>query len=372
MRIIHCITRSEHGGSQAIVFELMKGSTEHETMLVTGEDGWLSARAYELGAKVVVVPELVRDIDVRRDIRALVVLRRLFARYDPDIIHLHTSKAGFVGRLAARNGRARVVYTPHGWAFSARSSKRVRFVYQSLERIAEPLCDRLIAVSEAERRLAVEAGVAVPEKIEVIYNGVPDSDETARPGEDVPYPTVIMVARFARPKRVDFVLRALAPVTLPFRLVLVGGGEQRATLEALASAVGMSSRTQFLGERSDVSSLLSQSHILVHASDFEALCLSVVEAMRAGLPVVACASGGIAEAIENGATGYLVDSEKAFRSCVCELLGSPSRRAVMGRTGRERYLRLFQNSAMVRRTLALYRGECADSQPQQIASFAHP
>lgn len=241
------------------------------------------------------------------DVAAAVELARLVRR--ADVIHVHSSKVGFLGRLAAWLGdrSSAVLFTPHAWSFWA-ASGAVRRGYIALERLAARWCSTIVVVADAERRAGLQAGIGVPRQYRVIPNGI----ETARfdlPRRPVPG-RVMALGRLARQKRPDLLVEAASRLLASrsdFEVVLVGDGPERADIEKLISGLGLSERVKLLGNRDDVPELLSTAEMLVLASDYEGCPLSVLEAMAAGVPVVATRVGGVPEIIDEDVTGRLVE-----------------------------------------------------------------
>jgi glycosyltransferase involved in cell wall biosynthesis len=165
------------------------------------------------------------------------------------------------------------------------------------------------------------------------------------------------VARFEPQKDHPTLLRALGGLReLAWHLDLVGDGPLRPAMESLARSLEIGDRVQFLGQRRDVDRILSQSQVCVLASNWEGFPLSILEAMRAGLPVVASAVGGVAEAIEDGETGYVVPQgqPEVFRDRIQRLLVSPAQRIQFGANGRRRYEQAFTLEQLVARTVRVY------------------
>jgi glycosyltransferase involved in cell wall biosynthesis len=302
---------------------------------------------------VFVVRRLVHRIDPIIDIGATLELASLFRKLRADLIHLHTSKAGLVGRVAARLAGIPCVYTPHGWCFSDRSSPALRLVSRVAERLVRPLGNAIIAVSQYERQLALEYRICSPGFIKVIYNGVPDTPYRAHHGPKR-VPVLVMVARFASPKAQGKVIVALQSIAEPYRLLFVGDGPTKRDAERLAASLGLTDKIVFLGARTDVDRILAGADLMVHASGYEALCLSAIEAMRAGLPVVAWAPGGIHEVIDHNVTGFLVTNAETFRERTRALINDPSLRETIGAAGRSRYVRLLGSERMLAETAELY------------------
>lgn len=359
MRILYLITRAEPGGAQVHVLELLRAFRDRaELHLGVGEDwdGFLIQEAGKLGVAVHVVPDLLRPLHPLRDLRALWEVVGLLRRVRPHLVHAHTSKAGFLGRLAARAVGIRSLFTAHGWAFAEGVPEGQRRLALLLERWAGRWGDGVIAVSEADRALALRYGVLPPEKVVVVHNGVPDTPYRANPrGEP---PRMVMVARFAPPKDHALLLRALHRLKgLPWTLDLVGDGPLLEKVKALAGNLGLADRVRFLGARRDVDRVLAEAQVFVLASRWEGLPLSVLEAMRAGLPVVATEVGGVGEAVVEGVTGFLVPrgDEEALSQKLRLLLQDPRLREQMGRAGRKRYEEAFTLEETVRATWDVYR-----------------
>jgi len=164
------------------------------------------------------------------------------------------------------------------------------------------------------------------------------------------------VARFEPPKDFPTLLRALRMVTAPWRAILVGDGPTRPGVEELARELGLADWVEFVGWRTDVADILARAQVFVLSSRWEGLPISILEAMRAGLPVVASQVGGVGEAVIAHETGWLVPPGDAgqLSQRIEELCVDPSLRARMGVAGRRRWEDRFRVERMVEETSALY------------------
>jgi glycosyltransferase involved in cell wall biosynthesis len=290
------------------------------------------------------------------DARSLATLVSLARK--ADVVHGHSAKAGFLVRLAAAlTGRTRVcVFTPHGWSFWSATGATGR-LYLSLERLAGRWCRTIITLSADERDAGLSAGVGSRDRYVVIPNGV----DLARFAHE-PKPVagrILMVGRFSPPKRHDLVLRAFAEVQSRFpgsELWFVGDGEDRPAAERLAADLGVQGATRFLGVREDVPELVAEAACVVLASDYEGCPLSVIEAMAAGVPVVATRVGGVPEVVRDGVTGILAEpgSPDGLARGLAELLGDGARAAELGRAGREHARERFSREQMAAATAEIY------------------
>lgn len=357
------ITRAEPGGAQVHVRDLLAGvAGAVDPILVAGDQGWLTDQARGLGLPVHVVPELEREIDPARDLPATRALRRLLRALRPDLVHTHSSKAGLLGRLAARLEGVPAIHTAHSWAFSDGIPWRRKALAIPMEAVAARFTRRFIVVSEADREVGLRYGVARARQVRVVHNGVVDVPERATPGAEG-VPMLQMVARLAAPKDPILLLRALARVRQPWRLRLVGDGPDRAAVQAEVQARGLADRVELLGTRLDVPALWAQAGIGLLLSRQEGFPLVVLEAMRAGLPVIASDVGGIREAVRPGRTGALVPrgDEDALVAALDELLADPARRARLGAAGRRDFEERFTVGRMIQGTLAVYREVAAEA-----------
>ncbi|RTI04092.1 glycosyltransferase family 1 protein [Thermus scotoductus] len=358
MRLLYLITRAEPGGAQVHLLELLRGFKDRaELHLGVGEDrdGFLIEEARALGVQVHILKHLLHPIRPHEDLLGLFEVASLLKRVNPHLLHAHSSKAGFLGRVAARDLGIRSLFTAHGWAFTEGVSVGRKALAVTLEALAGRLGDGIIAVSEWDRNLALRYRVAAPNRIFTVWNGVPDTSHRADPAREPP--RIAMVARFAPQKDHALLLTALASLReLPWTLDLVGDGPLLPEVQALAKRLGLAERVRFWGRRLDVDRLLAEVQVFVLTSNWEGLPLVVLEAMRAGLPVVATDVGGVGEAVVEGKTGFLVGrkDEAGLRERLCLLLENPALRASMGEAGRRRYEEAFTLERMFLETWRVY------------------
>ncbi len=333
-------------------------------------EGSLAHRAEAMGVPVCFIPGLQREIAPARDGLTFCRLLRFIRRGGYRIVHTHISKAGVLGRLAARAaGVPVVVHTYHGDVFQSYFSPLKSRLLLSFERAAAA-SDRLVEVSSATLRRHVAYGIARPDRFVVIPNGV-DMTPYDRPPEDFPAvrarlgippdaPVVGTVAMLVPVKRIDILLAAAERVLrrLPGAVfVVVGDGGLRGALETQAAAPPLSGRVRFLGLRDDIPDLMSAFDVLALSSDEEGCPTAPIEAMAAGRPVVATDVGGVSDIVTHGGSGLLVPRRDPDRmaGAILDLLGSPDRAREMGQRGRGIARERFDARRMVERMDALYR-----------------
>ena len=357
-KLLIVITLAEIGGAQTCVAQLLPALLrEYDVTVATHGDGPLRAAIHESGARSVELVQLRRQIGLR-DVAALLELVRLIRSLRPVIVHTHSSKAGILGRLAAWICRTPVVlFTAHGWAFKAEPGLKSR-VYLAADRWASRITSTVICVSETERRAGLAARTCRADRTVVIHNGVDAGVFRADARSGNPSLLLLTVGRLQAPKDYATLVAALARLRdLSVRTQIVGDGPDRPVVTAALRDAGLDESVELLGDRDEVASLLAAADCFVLASRSEGLPLSVLEAMAAGLPVVASDVGGVHELVADGVTGSLVPpgDPAALADALRELLRDPARRLQLGAAGRARVLADFTVERFQEAHLELYR-----------------
>jgi len=361
IRVVQVITRCVRGGAYQVVRCLLERlpKEEFEQSLVSGpEVAPPDAR---------IVPELVREISPRLDLAALVRLTRIFAKDRPDLVHAHTYKAGLLASVAGRlAGVPAVLFTPHGHIFSRGANipgvpggpklELLRWI----TRVAQGCADRVTALSEPDLEQQLALRLSPASKYAVVRNGI-DCERFGgpRPRSFAGAPVIGAVGRFSQEKGHRYLLEALAllrPRLPGARLVLVGFGSLEGDLRSRAAGLGLADVVTFTGER-DSAELLGCFDVFVQPSLYESQGLAILEAMAAGVPVVASDVGGVRDAVRDGETGLLVPpadpsflAESILRLSADRDLG----RRLADRAGREVRER-YSSSAMTEGYARLYR-----------------
>jgi glycosyltransferase involved in cell wall biosynthesis len=376
LRVLHVITRLVVGGAQQNTLLTVDrlDRTRYTVALACGPsggpEGTLEPQARSLDVPYFEIPTLVRNPHPVKDIAAFITLLRLMRRGHYDIVHTHTTKAGILGRLAARAARVPViVHTPHGHAFQGylrgSGSRALLLVERALGRIT----DGIICLTDAEMRDHLEAGVGRRSQYSVIHSGVDlDRIKTAAqlngsngsrpqglPGKG---PLIGCIARLVPVKGIATLIQAIPQITKEVPdafLVLIGDGPQRSELRAEASRLGVLDRVAFLGLRHDVPELLPFFDLVVLPSINEGMGKAAVEAMAAGRPVVGSRIVGIKDVVVDGRTGLLFPpgDSRALAQSVVRLLLDPALSAAFGQAGSKEASRYSINT-MVQQITALY------------------
>jgi glycosyltransferase involved in cell wall biosynthesis len=353
-RLLLLVTLAEVGGAQTYVRQLVEAMRDDFDVTVAAwGPGPLRHEVQARGASYVELRNVRRELGWR-DALGLLELVRLCRRVRPDIVHANSSKAGILGRLAASATRVPIrLFTAHGWAFNAHSGVPAR-VYRWADRAMRPLTSAVICVSEQERSAGIAAGVCDADETEVISNAValPAPASQAERGT----PVVVSIGRLKPPKDFATLVHALARVAAPYRALVVGDGPERDHVTAAVRAEGLADRVELSGTRDDVGDVLAGADLFVLSSRSEGMPMSVLEAMAAGLPVVATAVGGVPEVVVDGETGILVPpgDVQALADAIQRLLEDAALRARMGAAGRRRAKTSFALPAWAAAHRALY------------------
>jgi glycosyltransferase involved in cell wall biosynthesis len=361
VRIAYVITRTDAvGGATEHVSEMaraMLARGREVTILAGGASGQAFDRLAESGAPMRGLRFLRRAVRPDRDLRAFLEMKAELAALRPDLVSAHTAKAGWIARAACAGLGIPCVYTPHGLPVGGRMPGASGRVFRAAERAASRWMRALICVCEHERELAIASGIAPPERLFVVRNGVRPISSALLADPGASPPTIVSVARFEEPKDHATLLRALAQTAdLEWRLDLVGDGPMEPACRDLAERLGIARRVRFRGYLRDVGAALAQAQIFALASNSEGLPRSVLEAMRAGLPVAASAVGGVPEAVEDGRTGLLAPARDAaaLAAALGRLILDAALRLSMGAAARTACEARFSLPRMIEETEAVY------------------
>ncbi len=360
MRIAYVITRADAvGGASIHVRDMAAGmlSRGHEAMVFVGGEGPVTEQLKTTGVPFRPLRFLQRAVNPVRDARAFAELAAALAEYRPDLVSTHTAKAGWIGRAACARLGLPVLYTPHGWPFADRMGRARGMVFGAAERIAAKWAGGIVCVSHYERALALRWRIAGPEKLHVIHNGVRDVPASLRASPGSRPVRIVCVARLEPPKDHQTLLEALAPLrAMEWELELVGGGPTEQNARKLAATLGIGSRVRWAGYQPDPAPTLARAQIFALSSLSEGFPRSILEGMRAGLPVVASDVGGVGEAIASGVNGYIVPRQdsRALSEALGKLVKSDSERERQGAAARRMYEERFRFEGMFEKTVALY------------------
>lgn len=392
------VTRLQAGaGGVALRGALALDPQRHDVTIIVGDtdgvadsDGsgdHLQVHAAQAGLRVVSLPELVSQISPRRDTRALRLLTEHLIDAGYDVVHTHSAKAGALGRLAAeRAGTPRVVHTFHGFPFHEFQSRARRAAYVGIERYLGRRTDVFLAIGGAVAAEAVRRGIAAPERVRVINPAINQSSVQASPaaraaarqrlGVPAGCHAVGTVGRVDYQKAPECFVDAIAALGRPdVYAVWIGDGPLRREMERRAGRRGLRGRFVCTGYRDDVPELLPGLDVFVMASRYEGLPCAVVEAMTAGLPVVATAVNSVPDVVLPGETGLLAGPgrPRQLTAAVRHMLDKPAEAARMASAGQRLIADRFTPEALGAVLGAAYgNGASSPSRPLRHAAMPQP
>jgi glycosyltransferase involved in cell wall biosynthesis len=358
-KVMQVITKGETGGAQTHVLVLCRELTTRAHLMVTiggtNPDTVLGDGLHAIGVPVHRLAELGNSLSPWRLMAAVRGLMRLIREQRPDMIHAHSAVAGVVARIAGVMTGTPAIYTVHGFGFKSEAPTVQRSAAWLAEWALARLTRHMICVSEHERQLACRLPIPSA-RLSVIANAVADTPDRAVAGD--PRVRIAMVARLARPKRPDLLLQALALLRdrLGYEVPtsIIGGGPGLERQRALSRQLNLAA-VEFPGDVNDVPARLAQHAIFVLMSDHEGLPISVIEAMRAGMAIVASDLPGTRELVAPGQHGLLVSNRAdALAEALAQLAASAPLRTRLGNAARQRYEAHFSPTRMAEAVLAIY------------------
>ena len=373
-RVAHVITRLCKGGAQENTFHTVRLANRERFSpdLISGHtrggEGSIEDTVRAAGIEILLEPALVREVAPMRDLLTLHHLTRLFREKRYDIVHTHTSKAGFIGRLAAARARVPiVVHTPHGNVFEGYFSKPVTRLFVGMERHAARKTDRIIELTPGGIEEHLARGIGRRGQYATIFSGIDLTpyDAAIRCREETRRalgvePGAFLAGAVGRLEPVKgfkclvSAARMLAREIPEAHFILAGQGSLENELRGQAADLGQ--RFQFLGPREDVPALMAAMDVFVLTSVNEGMGRVLLEAGASGTPAVATRVGGVPDVIEDGTTGILVPPRDpaAVAAAVQDLARNRECREAMGRAARAKVVPAYGLERMVGKIEALY------------------
>lgn len=306
MKILHVITRSELGGAQSVVINLANSMCiNHEVMVIAGEDGPMWDALDDRVSKIR-IPEIVREVSVIKDCIALFKLRKVYSSFKPDVVHLHSSKIGILGRLAFPPKK--IVYTIHGF-------DSIRLEYRKflpIEKALKNRCKTIVGVSEYDVNNLMNENIK--DNVYLVRNGIKDfaSADThwdpenilAKIKNETGKKIILSISRLALPKRFDLFCKiAEELLDSDYLFVWIGNKENISIIPQ---------NVMMLGEKKDAYQYYRYADLALLLSDYEGLPMSLIEALCFSKPVIASNVGGISEIVLNDQNGYTLNNDEDF------------------------------------------------------------
>ena len=376
VKVLHLITRLIVGGAQentmytAALLDKRKFMVEVLSGPQTGSEGSLIEEVQAQGIPLTILPNLLRQVSLFNDLHSLWWMTRFIRRHGFQIVHTHSSKAGILGRLAARlAGVPIIIHTVHGWSFHEYMSSLARMTYIFLEKWMASFTNALIVVSRKDIEKGLHAGIGTPDRYHLIRSAIPldlfkpstIERQTIRKELGISKNAIVVgnIGRFSHQKNpLDWVRVAgfLGREFPEARFLLVGDGPLKSKVEKLLVQEGIYEKTIMPGLRRDAGRLMSAMDIFMLTSLWEGLPRVIPQAMAMMLPIVANSIDGVSEIVMDGEAGFLCipgDIPTMVERC-SELIKDPIRRNEMGQKGRTFIIEEFDIQKMIAQIEALY------------------
>lgn len=369
LRVMHLIARMNVGGPAILVFDLMQkiDTSKFEQVLVTGycsenEIDYLDEVSQDIN--VIRILGLGRSLSIMRDLSAFINLTREIRKFNPDIIHTHTAKAGVLGRLAGLLAKpsAQRVHTYHGHLLHGYFGKGKTRLVIVIERLLGWLSHSLISIGTRVMQDLLDAGIGTKSKFQVIFPGLKElvglPKEQARLTNNLDPAKIylVFVGRLTQIKRPDRLIEIASQLKLNYpgvHMLVVGGGELLESTKSFAESNTLP--MTFFGWRKDIGGILSASDIAILCSDNEGVPLALIQAAQAGLPILSTNVGSVEEIVKNGINGILVgNSTEDLMHGLEILIADEDIRAKYGEAGKKRAHELFSSKSMIEAHERLY------------------
>lgn len=349
------VTNADLAGAPIHVRDLAIGLKKQfkKIIIVFGEEGVIQKVCSDQNIDTYIIPTMRSNINLLQDWKSLTTLSEIVINTRPDVIHVHSTKAGMISRIVAKMHKIPLVYTIHGWGFGTGRKMHVSIFVRWIEFALKMLTTRYIAVSNHDRDIGISVLNISPSKISTIHNGISNKLDNTQFKEPN---SLIMVARDDPQKDYDTLFRAIAGMNVT--LYCVGKGTDSDQFKARArNMVGTTyPNLKFLGVRDDIPVLIDRAAIFVLSSRFEGLPISIIEAMRSGMPIVASDVGGVNELLTDGFNGWLFESGNyvQLRTCINKYLNENALLGIHGSNSRQKFLQEFESEKMLSNILNIY------------------
>lgn len=370
INLLYVITKLELGGAQKQLLSLAShlDKDKFKVFLFTAKSGLLIEEASSIPALELIKSRyLERPLNPLKDFLALLEIYSFIRKNNIDLVHTHSSKAGILGRFAAKLAKAKfIVHTVHGWSFNDYQPFFARSLAVLLERLAARLTHKLIVVSQHDKNKGTKNKIGRGDKYAIIRYGINPLEFNIK-GQGIreelsigPDELVVGTVSCLKPQKapLDFIRAAfLVSQSLPqVKFLLVGDGVLRKKAERLVKKLNLESRVILTGWRRDIPALLSAMDVFALTSLWEGLPISVLEALISSRPVVATDTGGIREVISDGINGFLVGPKEVSRlfEKLNKVLISKGLRETLGKAAKGSLNGSFSAEDMAQNSQALY------------------
>jgi glycosyltransferase involved in cell wall biosynthesis len=380
-KILYLITQSELGGAQKYVFDLAKNLKNDFEIFVgfgeQGDEGELAKKIKEENIVFYTIPHLKRAISPFNDLRAIFEIKKLIKQINPDIIHLNSSKISILGSIASRqltivNYQLSIVYTAHGWIFNEPMSRLKKTLYKYAEKFTARFKDIIICVSEFDRQIAIKEKIAPADKLITIHNGIEPikflSRESAQQelgisDKGLGTLNIVSIGNLYQTKGFKYLIQAanilVTRYALRIMVTIIGEGREQKNLEDIIKTNNLKNNVILTGRIDHASKYLKAFDLYVCSSIKEGLSYTIIEAMQAGLPIVATKVGGNPELINDQADGLLAEpaNPEDLVDKIKKIIDNHELGRIFGQSVEKKVSHFFSLNSMLKKTKDVYRAQ---------------
>lgn len=365
IKVAQIITKLELGGAQKTTLSLLRhlDRKRYCPYLITAPGGYLKEEASSISQlNIFFVDTLLRDINIFKDLVSFFKIRKYLKQQGINIVHTHSSKAGIIGRWAARCAGVKLIFhTVHGWPFYIEAKTALKLAYKVLEKITALITTRLVVVSDKDLKEGLRTVNKSRDKYIKIPYGIEIKDFTVKmdSGSRGKVVKVGFIACYKPQKApMDFlkVVKKIAGAEKDIEFISAGDGALKPEVMREAAKLGLDKRIQFLGWQPDIAAVLEKLDIILLTSHWEGLPVVIIESLALGIPVVATEVGGVPELVTDGVNGFLAakgDWEKLAKDLLL-LSADKEKRLQFSRQSRKRFKEEFNIGYMKNRIESLY------------------
>lgn len=374
-KVLFVVTKANWGGAQRYVFDLATNLPKDifEAKVALGGEGFLKQRLEENKIETIPIPHLQRDVSFLKELMSFFSLIKIFKNERPKIIHLNSSKAGAIGAVAAllhklwtKDHRLKTIFTVHGWAFNENRTFKAKSIIYLSQWFTSLLCDKTVIISRHDYRQALSMPLIPKHKFVFVPLGIPENNldyipkQSARKSLGLEKKSEIIIgtiAEFTKNKGLDYLLDALnilKPQNL--QLAIIGDGEEKERMMRKIKDENLKENVTTCGFVPHAAKHIKAFDIFVLPSLKEGLPYTILEAMNAGVPIVASSVGGIPDLIEHEKSGFLTipANSNSIAEALGKLISDIKTRNKFSKLSKLRAQEKFSFSSMLSRTIDLY------------------
>lgn len=360
-KILYILTKSDLGGVSKYLLEITKGLDKNITpYYIMSSEGYFSEELKKLGIKdeqIFFVPMTNSIFDIKTHIKSNLETLKIIKKIKPDLIHCNSMTGGLVGRICGALSNIPVIFTAHGWTFSGGYSKGKLFFYKVLENLLALMTNKIICVSEHDLLIGKKYLPLFKDKMLMIHNGISDiENKYIKKDFSKEELKIVMIARFSWPKDPYLLLEAVNSLInegLNIKLDFYGYGEYVNDLKSKIQKYNKNS-ISFMGLAENIPEILLNYDVYALTSDKEGLPISIIEALRSGLPILVSDVGGNSECVKNN--GYLVKRQD-INDCkekIKRLISPENDLKTLGQKSRKLYEEDFKTGNMLENIMKVY------------------